>query len=174
VKVRPKYVGGHKGGAIRDGVLLPLVGACGLGAVRLLTVLTRYRRDLIVAAVPGAALLPLPGEFDALPWGETAHIERGDMKPETTIVGRLVHRVPPAAMTPVDFGGAWQRDGKPGAGMKFPDWRMRPPERIAGSRSAPLIAPPDRTRPVYRVPEMARHHQLYEFGMRPDERHRRS
>src|SRR5262249_8591398 len=112
-------------------------------------------------------------KFDALPRREAADIECGDMKAEAAVLGRLVRRIAPAGIAPVDFGGPGQRDGEPGAGMKFPDWRMRPPERIPGSRSTPLIAPPYRTRPVYRVSEMARDHQLDEFGMRPDERHRR-
>ena len=99
--------------------------------------------------------MPLPGELDALPSGEAPDIECGDMKPETAVAGRLVYRIAPATMTPVDFGGTGQRDGKLGARMELPDWRMRPPERIRGSRSTPLIAPPYRTRPVYGVPEMA-------------------
>jgi hypothetical protein len=40
-----------------------------------LCLIGRCCRDLIVAAVPGAALLPLPGEFDALTRGEAADTE---------------------------------------------------------------------------------------------------
>ena len=123
--------------------------------------------------MPGAAVLPLPCKFDALPSGETADIKCGDMKAETGVVGWLVYRIAPAAMALVDFGGTGQPDGKLGARMKFPEWRMRA-TRITRSRSTPLIAPPYRTRPVCRVSEMAGEHQLDEFGMRPDERHRRS
>src|SRR5215813_6902371 len=84
--------------------------------------------------------LAIASKFDALPSGEAADIKCGDMKAETGVVGWLVYRIVPAVMTPVDFGGTGQRDGKLGARMKFPDWRMRPPERITHSRSTPFIA----------------------------------
>src|SRR5262249_34261718 len=128
------------------------------GRCRPLYLVGQYCRHLVVAAVPSAALLPLPSEFDALPTRQAADIECGDVNAETAGVGRLVYGIAPVAVTPMNSGGPRQRNGKPGAGMKFQDWRMRPPERISGSRSTALIPPPYRARPVYRVPETARDH----------------
>jgi hypothetical protein len=43
--------------------------------------------------MPGAALLPLPGELDALLRWEAADIEGRNMKAETTVVGGLIYRL---------------------------------------------------------------------------------
>jgi hypothetical protein len=56
-----------------------------------LCLIGQYCRDLIVAAVPGAALLPCQVNSIAPARRETSDIESGDMKAETAIVGRLVH-----------------------------------------------------------------------------------
>ena len=53
--------------------------------------------------------LPLPGELDALLRWEAADIECSDMKAQTTVVGRFVYHIAPAAVTRMDFGGAGAR-----------------------------------------------------------------
>src|SRR5215469_12754185 len=72
------------------------------------------------------------------------------MKAKAAVVGGFVRRIAPAVIGPVYFGGARQRDGEPFTSREFSDRRMRPPERIPGDWTTALIAPPYRTRPVYR------------------------
>ena len=77
--------------------------------------------------MPGATLLPLASELDALLWWEAARIECGDMKAEAAVVWWLVHRIAPAATTPVEFGGAmrpqaWCRYEIPGLADAEPQY----------------------------------------------------
>jgi hypothetical protein len=87
------------------------------------------------------------------------------MEAETAVLRRLVRGVSPALASPMHDRGGTQRDCEPGAGGDCTDRRVRPSERVSRLRPAPLIAPPHDARPVDRVPELARHHQLDELGM---------
>ena len=95
------------------------------------------------------------------------------METETAVTGWRVHGIVPAITAPMHERSARQCDREPSAGIKSLDRSMLPPEGMSNGRTTSLIAPPYGTRTINRAPEMARHHQLDELGMRPDERHRR-
>ncbi len=70
--------------------------------------------------------------------------------------------------------GARQGNHQRSAARGSRDLRVRAPDRVADRRAPAAIAAPGGGRPVERISEVARDHQLDELRMGPGERHRRS